>query len=33
MLFPLIFFMFPALGVVILGPAFFEIFEQLGGLS
>ena len=31
MLFPLIFLMFPALGVVILGPALFEIFEQLGG--
>ena len=33
MLFPLIFFMFPALGVVILGPAFFEIFGKLGGLN
>jgi tight adherence protein C len=32
MLFPLIFFMFPALGVVILGPALFQIFEQLGNL-
>jgi tight adherence protein C len=31
MLFPLIFLMFPALLVVILGPAMFEIFEQLGG--
>ena len=31
MLFPLIFFMFPALGVVILGPALFEITETLGG--
>jgi tight adherence protein C len=33
MLFPLIFFMFPALGVVILGPAAFEIFDKLGGLA
>ena len=33
MLFPLIFLMFPALGVVILGPAMFGIFEQLGGLK
>jgi tight adherence protein C len=33
MLFPLIFFMFPALGVVILGPALFEITETLGGVT
>ena len=32
MLFPLIFLMFPALLIVILGPALFEIFEVLGGL-
>lgn len=31
MLFPLIFLMFPALGIVILGPAMFEITEKLGG--
>lgn len=31
MLFPLIFLMFPALGVVILGPALFEITDTLGG--
>ena len=32
MLFPLIFLMFPALLIVILGPALFEIFKVLGGL-
>ena len=32
MLFPLIFLMFPALGIVILGPALFEISEKLGGV-
>ena len=33
MLFPLIFLMFPALMIVILGPAMFEIFEVLGGIG
>jgi len=33
MLFPMVFLMFPAMGVVILGPAIFEIFETLGGLT
>jgi tight adherence protein C len=33
MLFPLIFLMFPALGVVILGPALFDIFETFGSLG
>ena len=33
MLFPLIFLMFPALGIVILGPALFEISDKLGGLG
>ena len=32
MLFPLIFLMFPALMIVILGPAMFEIFKVLGGM-
>src|SRR5215211_3136158 len=33
MLFPLIFFMFPSLGVVILGPAMFEITDKLSGVT
>jgi tight adherence protein C len=33
MLFPLIFFMFPALGTVILGPAMFEIMGTLGSTT
>jgi tight adherence protein C len=33
MLFPLIFLMFPALGIVILGPALFEITDSLTGLG
>jgi tight adherence protein C len=33
MLFPLIFLMFPALGIVILGPAIFDISEKLGGTT
>jgi len=33
MLFPMVFLMFPAMGVVILGPAIFEIFDTLGGLT
>jgi tight adherence protein C len=33
MLFPLIFLMFPALGVVILGPALFDISDKLGGVA
>ena len=33
MLFPLIFLMFPALMIVIMGPALFEIFKVLGGLG
>jgi tight adherence protein C len=33
MLFPLIFLMFPSLGIVILGPAIFDISDKLGGIT
>jgi tight adherence protein C len=32
MLFPLVFLIFPAIGIVVLGPAAFEIFDTLGGV-